>query len=140
MKNISINYIIYSIYRTIGFTKFKPGGQRDFLIGKEMIMDKRIIAAVCGITLAVSGFNTLAQNPEVYIDGIKQSYDVNPIIRDGRTLVPMRAIFEVLGAEVTWNDKAQSVTAVLGNDEIKLTIGNAEAVLNGESVSLDAEH
>ncbi len=138
MKNISINYIIYSIYRTIGFRKFKPGGQRDFLIGKEMIMDKRIIAAVCGITLAASGFNTLAQTPEVYIDGIKQSYDVNPIIRDGRTLVPMRAIFEVLGAEVAWNDKTQSVTAVLGNDEIKLTIGNAEAVLNGESVSLDA--
>lgn len=117
-----------------------------FLIGKEMIMDKRIIAAVCGITLAVSGFNTLAQKPEVYIDGVKQSYDVNPIIQEDRILVPMRAIFEVLGAEVTWNDKAQSVTAVLGNDKIELTIGRKlfltgkMSVLTQHRNLLTAEH
>ncbi len=46
---------------------------------------------------------------EVYIDGVKQSYDQPPIIEDGRVLVPFRGVFEALGVTVQWDQKTQMI-------------------------------
>jgi len=43
------------------------------------------------------------QDISVLIDGTEHHFDPPPIIQSGRTLVPMRAIFEALGAEVEWD-------------------------------------
>ena len=50
----------------------------------------------------VFSFGVVFANDEisVEIDGVKQSYDVMPVIVNGRTLVPLRAIFEALGADI----------------------------------------
>jgi hypothetical protein len=45
-------------------------------------------------------------------------FDVNPIIRNGRVLVPLRKIFESLGAKVTWNSSTNS-TEKLNNSNFK---------------------
>src|SRR5699024_5528305 len=47
-----------------------------------------------------------------------------PIIKDGRTLVPLRAIFEALGAEVTWLGEEQAIAAQSGDTTIVMQIGN----------------
>jgi len=39
---------------------------------------------------------------------------------NGRTLVPMRAIFEALGATVDWNAKEGIITAYKGDTEVQL--------------------
>jgi len=39
----------------------------------------------------------------VKINGIVQTYDQPPVLRNGRTLVPLRGIFEALGAIVNWD-------------------------------------
>jgi len=62
----------------------------------------------------------------------------NPYIKNDRTMVPMRRIFEMLGAEVNWNEAERSVTATKGSDTIKLYIGSTTAYKNGVPVALDA--
>lgn len=70
----------------------------------------------------------------VTVDGEVLQFDQPPIIRDDRTLVPMRKIFEALDAEVFWDEPSQSVTAVSGKDVIVLYINQAGLYKNGELV------
>ncbi len=64
------------------------------------------------------------------------SFDVPPFIENSRTLVPLRAIFEALGAEVKWDGDTKTVTAQKGGTEIRLVIDGA-AYKNGELMELD---
>lgn len=73
----------------------------------------------------------------ILLDGEKLSFDVDPYIKDGRTLVPFRGILEALGAEVIWNPTERSVTAKNESTEIYLKIGSVETLVNGEKVIID---
>lgn len=68
---------------------------------------------------------------------------VKPQIVNNRTMVPMRKIFEKLGAIIEWNNEERIVTAQKGNTTIKLQIDNkvAEKIVNGvvEKITLDTE-
>lgn len=66
-------------------------------------------------------------------------FDTQPIIEDGRTLVPFRAFLEKLGATVEWDEENQVVTAKHDDKEIKLTIGSKIALVDGVEVELDKE-
>lgn len=77
-----------------------------------------------------------AQAPTVFLDGKQLSFDVPPTLDNGRTLVPLRGIFEALGAEVQWDGATQTVTATKGNTTIKLTVGG-QAYKNGQPITLD---
>ena len=59
----------------------------------------------------------------IYLDGKEIAFDTPPTIINDNTLVPMRAVFEALGAEVQWNDEKQCVTANRYDTEIKLFVG-----------------
>jgi hypothetical protein len=75
---------------------------------------------------------------KVNVNGSPLQLDVAPQIAGGRTLAPLRAIFEALGATVQWNSADQSITATKGNTTIKLQIGSTTALNNGAQVTLDA--
>ncbi len=70
----------------------------------------------------------------VYVDGTQVSFDQPPVIQNDRTLVPMRRIFEAMGAQVAWEESAQTVTAVHGSDVIVLHIGETALYRNGAVV------
>ena len=70
----------------------------------------------------------------VYVDGEKLNFDQPPIIKEDRTLVPMRKIFEALGAKVYWDEPSQRVTAVSGSDVIVLYIGQSGLYKNNQLV------
>lgn len=79
-----------------------------------------------------------AEDPiRVYLGDQMISFDVPPLIQDGRTMVPFRALFEALGADVSWDSGSRTVSAWKDGTRVVLVIGKAEAVVNGESVSLD---
>lgn len=59
----------------------------------------------------------------VVVDGKKLSFDQPPIARNGRTLVPLRAIFEALGADVEWVQESQSIVAQRGSTIIVMRLG-----------------
>lgn len=83
--------------------------------------------------------NTAAADPaiKVYVNGSRVNFDVNPVIENGRTLVPMSAIFSAMGASVSWNGTNQTVTATKGTSKISLTIGASSAVIDGKIKGLD---
>jgi hypothetical protein len=75
----------------------------------------------------------------VFLGGQEIPFDVVPFIDPvtNRTLVPMRRIFEALGASVHWDGETRTVTALRGNTTIDLTIDNPWAKVNGLIVILD---
>ncbi len=73
----------------------------------------------------------------VTIDDVVQSYEVSPVIKDGRALVPVRAIFESLGAKVEWDGEARTVTGKTDDITVVLAIDSTEATVNDEKTSLD---
>ena len=78
-----------------------------------------------------------ATAPTVNLNGNRLSFDVPPTIKDGRTLVPLRAIFESLGATVDWNAATRTVRATKDDTVISLTIGEANAYRNKAMLPLD---
>lgn len=64
-------------------------------------------------------------------------YGQEPVIVNDRTLVPLRAIFEAMGAEVYWDDATRCVTATRDDTTISLTIGSDQLYVNGEAVTID---
>lgn len=50
----------------------------------------------------------------VLLDGLPVTFDVYPVIQNGRTLVPFRAIVEALNVKATWDDAAQTVNNLEG--------------------------
>ena len=59
----------------------------------------------------------------VIVDNQAIINDVAPVIRNDRTLVPIRVITEALGGQVAWNEAAKEVTLTVNGKEIKMTIG-----------------
>ncbi len=96
-----------------------------------------IICLILCITILIPS-SAAAKSPDVYLDGKTLLMDTVPVIEDGRTLVPLRAIFEALGTEVSWDSATQTVTAINGKTKIQLTIGQKTAYVNDSPVTLDA--
>lgn len=73
----------------------------------------------------------------VRVNGKNIAFDQPPVIEDGRTLVPLRAIFEALGAEVAWDGATQTVSASKKSINISLQIGSNVMLVNGAEKALD---
>ncbi|MBQ4110120.1 MAG: WG repeat-containing protein [Clostridia bacterium] len=79
------------------------------------------------------------ERPTVYMDGEKVDFtDAFPFVINGRTLVPLRILVEKSGAEVTWDDETQTVTAKKGETEIKLTV-NSNILTMGDGTALEID-
>ena len=68
-------------------------------------MKKIISAILCtAITITLlSGMSTAGEKVTVELDGTQINFDVNPKIINGRAMVPLRSIFEEIGALVKWD-------------------------------------
>jgi len=74
---------------------------------------------------------------EIFINGKKIKSDVLPKIIDGRTLVPARAIFEAMGAEVDWEEETKTVLINMNNTIISVRIGDKTISVNGKVKEID---
>lgn len=101
---------------------------------KKLFITLFIIAA---LVLSVSTM-AFAQNSNItiFVDGNKLILDTQPTIQDGTTLVPMRAIFEALGATVNWNQATQTAIGSKGNSTVELSLDSYYGIVNGDYVSL----
>ena len=83
--------------------------------------------------------NELKQNTVAYVvlnDSIL-SFDQPPVIEEGRTLVPMRFLFEQMGANVEWNEETKSARATLNNKAVTFAIDDNEAEVDSQPVTMD---
>lgn len=102
-------------------------------------MYKKIIsAAVCAAVLAAAPAALCEDDIKVVLNGSVMSFEVPPQIINDRTLVPLRAIFEALGAEVEWDGDTRTVTAEKDGTEISLTIDSYVMTVDDRTVELDS--
>ena len=73
----------------------------------------------------------------VMLDGEYIQFDVQPTLINDRTMVPVRAIFEALGATVDWIDDTQTVVSSMGDTNIKMNINDKVLLKNGQPIELD---
>lgn len=64
-------------------------------------------------------------------------FDVPPVIKSGRTLVPIRAISEAFNAEVTWNAEEKIVTILKDEKNIEMDVDDEKVWVNGEETTID---
>lgn len=104
---------------------------------KKIVSMLIIAASMCTMSATLAADN----EPSVFIDGEQMIFDVNPFIENDRTLVPMRAIFEAVGANVQWDAENRTVHAVRVEGErvsgISLQIDSTDAFVNSEKMVLD---
>ncbi len=98
------------------------------LLFNTLILVTNVSANPDNITIIVNGevmeFGTDANDPY-------------PYIKEGRTLIPFRRIFEKLQMEVTWDNKTRTVHAKNETTVMELTIGQKAAIVNGIEHTLD---
>lgn len=75
---------------------------------------------------------------DVTFNGRHILFDVQPELKNNSTFVPFRAIFEKMGAEVSFDAGTSTVTATRDGKSVKLTLGSQTASVNGSSTTLAA--
>jgi len=99
---------------------------------------KKLITLVLILAIIAStGVLALASEIGVNINGTSVSFDQPPIVKDGRLLLPLRAIFEAIGAKVDWDTPTQTVTATKDDVVVILQIGSYVFYRNGSQIALD---
>ncbi len=96
-----------------------------------------ILAVIALLFSWVPGTAAEYTYPTIVLDGRPLSIAVPALDENGRTLVPVREFFAELGAVATWDQDTQTVAVTQADTEIKLTIGQNTAAVNGQAVDLD---
>jgi len=66
--------------------------------------------------------------------------DTAPVIKDGRTLLPIRYVAAPLGAEVLWDPDTRKVTISNNGTKIEMWIGKNTALINGVEKKIDPDN
>lgn len=100
---------------------------------------KKIISILFSMAILLSVAINVNANPliTVTVDGEAVVFDAQPEMVNERTMVPMRAIFEKLGAKVSWDQPTQTVTAVTADKTVIATVGEMSMFVNGEEKVMD---
>ena len=70
-------------------------------------------------------------------DELKQSRVLAALVKDGTLLVPLRSMFEQMGATVSWDAASQTMSVQKSGTSVQVTVGKSEVVINGETRPLD---
>lgn len=97
---------------------------------------KTLISTVL-TTILLSSSISFASPINVYVNDSKLNMPTQPIIEQERTLVPLRSIFESMGAQLEWDQSTKTVKGFKGNTKMQLQIGNKTATVNDKKVTLD---
>ena len=116
-------------------------------LSRTMILDRKrwgtqaVIAIALSIALLFLGLGGLVSAQSrpirIYTNGNLANYDVPPTMVQGRVLVPLRGVFEQLGATVDYNAQTQHIVALRGAQTVELTIGSRQARVDGTPRLLD---
>lgn len=130
VSKISSTEKILGSYNDFAKVDLQSGDFSDF--GEAYTEDEAIqlsSQATTEITLTIG-------KAEIIVDGRSKALDVPPVVVDNEVLVPVRAIFEALGASVAWNDTTKTIEATKDDTTVKLTIGNSFITVNGVDHSI----
>ena len=102
-------------------------------LGSAFLSTLLLSSAVAGAVSAQTATTPI----RVLINGVEQSYSQQPFKSNDLTLVPLRSLFEGLGAEVRYDAATGKITALKGTDTLNLQLNSKTAYKNGQSIILD---
>lgn len=73
----------------------------------------------------------------IKLNGVDKQIDSPPVIVNGRTFVPIRALVENIGGTITWDAAKQQITINYKNMALVMQIGNTNSTINGSPVEVD---
>jgi hypothetical protein len=103
--------------------------------GSWTVESDRIVTAG-GRHVAMNGWLRVGETLGM-LEGVSFPMDAAPVIKNGRTLLPIRALIETLGGKVTWNAKTRTAAVSLGAHSVVLVVGKNAALVDGKSVPID---
>lgn len=95
----------------------------------------KLLSVTAAVPMLLS--TAYAEDITVTVNGKTVEFDQPPVIDNDRTLVPMRAIFEALGAEVEWDGDTRTVTSTKDDAVIVMTIDSTQMQVGETVVTLD---
>jgi len=99
----------------------------------------RTVPFALAVALTALAGISAAQKIEATVNGTPVYFaDVQPMMMNQRVMVPLRGVFEQMGAGIDWNEARQQVTAKTDDRTVILTIGSQFATVNGKQVALDS--
>lgn len=96
------------------------------VLGIMMSMCTFVSAETDKVTVTLDGTEVIFPDAQPFVD-----------VRD-RTLVPIRFVSEAMGAKVDWENDTRTVVIQKDEDNIRYTIGQPMAYLNGEMLTFDS--
>ncbi len=100
-------------------------------------MKKFVFIILCSLLICNVFVLPALAVPNVALDDQEISFDVPPVIENDLIMVPIRPIFEAMGAAIEWNQETRTATAVKGDITVVLPIGS-EPTINGQRVPIEA--
>ncbi|MDR6552315.1 stalk domain-containing protein [Paenibacillus qinlingensis] len=102
------------------------------------ILKSGITIILMWIFLVVPNTVFAEKTVKVFFDNTELQFEVDPLIKEGSTFVPLRPIFERMGFKVSWYEEEQSVTGKKDNLSITMEINSPIAYVNGKAIKLQA--
>lgn len=94
-------------------------------------------ALAAALTLGSASGVLCADGVSVMLDGAELEFDVPAQIINDRTFVPLRVIFEAMGAEVEWDGDTRKVSAVKDDTTVEMIIDSTVMSVNSQEITLD---
>ena len=108
---------------------------------KKLISIFLIIAVLISCLVAAEAADTIivlqTDSTLMTVNGAPLYIDAPPVIKQSRTLVPVRAVTEAMGGAVSWDGSFKTATLTLDGKTVKLTIGSKEAYFGNSKQMLD---
>lgn len=147
MKPIKYMVLSCAILLGAGVLCGAGGGAEDPLVTKSWVddyiessflkMEKQIAQTKSEIG---SGYDIKLWigNKQAQVGGKTVTLDVAPVIKDGRTMVPLAFVSQSLGATVNWDNAKKEVSYKKGNTKVRMIVGQKSATVNDKTVTVDA--
>lgn len=102
-------------------------------------MKKSIFIILCCLLVcSIFASPVLAVPTVVVFDGQELSFDVPPVIENDVIMVPIRPIFEAMGAAIDWNQETRTAAVAKGEFTVLIPIGSIVPTINGQGVPIEA--
>lgn len=95
---------------------------------------KKIFSLLIGAVMLVLPLSAAASSLSVGDTQLTLGADSEPITEGGAVLLPLRAVYESLGATIAWDEETRTVFVIMGEDVLVLQIDNETAIANNEQV------
>ncbi|MBV8066948.1 MAG: copper amine oxidase N-terminal domain-containing protein [Candidatus Eremiobacteraeota bacterium] len=143
MKRLSTGVLTALMVAGLGFNAVAahPGASHGNIGTNAIAQDQGAMAAPpANFGSPPSGqYPILYNDHHVYTkpDILKQGRVLAALVRGGTLLIPLRSMFEQMGATVSYDSGSKTVTVSKAGAEVKVTVGKPEVMINGESRPLD---